>query len=168
LLAPLVERGVVADAAIAAYEAQASAMWRIRDSLSEAERAAFGPATQHDISVAVDTMPGFLDSASAAVEAAFPGTHASGFGHLGDGNIHFHVRAGKRGGPDWVAEEGEAVSRLVHDLVTAVGGSISAEHGIGQMKRAELARLDPGRVAHLRAIKAALDPAGLFNPGKLV
>jgi FAD/FMN-containing dehydrogenase len=168
LLAPLVERGVVADAAIAANEAQASAMWRIRDSLSEAERAAFGPATQHDISVAVDTMPGFLDSASAAVEAAFPGTHASGFGHLGDGNIHFHVRAGKRGGPDWVAEEGEAVSRLVHDLVTAVGGSISAEHGIGQMKRAELARLDPGRVAHLRAIKAALDPAGLFNPGKLV
>ena len=168
LLAPLLERGVVADAAIAANEAQASAMWRIRDSLSEAERAAFGPATQHDISVAVDAMPDFLASASASVEAAFPGTHASGFGHLGDGNIHFHVRAGSRGGPAWLAEEGEAVSRLVHDLVTAAGGSISAEHGIGQMKRDELARLDPARVAALTAIKRALDPKGLMNPGKLI
>ena len=168
LLAPLLERGVVADAAIAANEAQASAMWRIRDSLSEAERAAFGPATQHDISVAVDAMPDFLASASASVEAAFPGTHASGFGHLGDGNIHFHVRAGSRGGPAWLADEGEAVSRLVHDLVTAAGGSISAEHGIGQMKRDELARLDPARVAALTAIKRALDPNGLMNPGKLI
>ena len=168
LLAPLVERGIIADAAIAASEAQANAMWRIRDSLSEAERAAFGPATQHDISVAVEAMPDFLDHAAAEVEAAFPGTHASGFGHLGDGNIHFHVRAGGRGGPDWVAREGEAVSRLVHDLVKAAGGSISAEHGIGQMKRDELARLDPVRVAQLKAIKAALDPAGIMNPGKLV
>jgi FAD/FMN-containing dehydrogenase len=168
LLAPLVEDGIIADAAIAASEAQASALWRIRDSLSESERAAFGPATQHDISVAVDAMPGFLEQAAAQVEAAFPGTHASGFGHLGDGNIHFHVRAGDRGGPAWLAEEGEAVSRLVHDLVTAAGGSISAEHGIGQMKRAELARLDPVRVARLKAIKTALDPAGIMNPGKLV
>ncbi len=168
LLAPLLERGVIADATIAANEAQASAMWHIRDSLSEAERAAFGPATQHDISVAVDAMPDFLASAAASVEAAFPGTHASGFGHLGDGNIHFHVRARPRAGPDWLAQEGEAVSRLVHDLVTAAGGSISAEHGIGQMKREELARLDPQRVAHLRAIKAALDPAGIMNPGKLI
>ena len=168
LLAPLVERGLIADAAIASSEAQAAAMWRIRDSLSEAERAAFGPATQHDISVNVESMPGFLASAAKTVEAAFPGTHASGFGHLGDGNIHFHVRAGTRGGIDWIAREGEAVSRLIHDLVTAAGGSISAEHGIGQMKRDELARLDPGRVAHLRAIKAALDPGGIMNPGKLI
>jgi FAD/FMN-containing dehydrogenase len=168
LLAPLLERGLIADAAIAANESQASAMWRIRDSLSEAERVAFGPATQHDISVAVEAMPAFLASASASVEAAFPGTHASGFGHLGDGNIHFHVRAGRRGGPDWAAREGEAVSRLVHDLVTAAGGSISAEHGIGQMKRDELARLDPARVAALTAIKRALDPKGMMNPGKLI
>ena len=168
LLMPLLDRGLVLDAAIASSEAQAAAMWRIRDSLSQAERAAFGPATQHDISVAVDAMPAFLASAAKTIEAAFPGTHASGFGHLGDGNIHFHVRAGSRGGADWVEQEGEAVSRLVHDLVTAAGGSISAEHGIGQMKRAELARIDPNRVAHLRAIKAALDPGGLLNPEKLV
>jgi len=168
LLAPLIERGLIADAAIATSEAQASAMWRLRDSLSEAERAAFGPATQHDISVAVDAMPDFMASAAAAVEAAFPGTHASGFGHLGDGNIHFHVRAGDRAAPGWIDREGPAVSRLVHDLTAAAGGSISAEHGIGQMKRDELARLDPDRVRSLAAIKAALDPHTIMNPGKLI
>lgn len=168
LLAPLLERGLVADATIAASEAQAEAFWRIRDSLSDAEKKAFGPATQHDISVPVDAMPRFLREAAAAVEAAFPGTNASGFGHLGDGNIHFHVRAMGRGGENWVNEEGAAVTRLVDDLVTAAGGSISAEHGIGQMKRDELARLSPARTAAIRALKAGLDPQGLMNPGKLV
>jgi FAD/FMN-containing dehydrogenase len=168
LLAPLVERGLVGDAAISASEAQAEAFWRIRDSLSEAERATFGPATQHDISVPVDTMPRFMAEAAVEVERLFPGTHASGFGHLGDGNIHFHVRAGARGGPDWLTQEGPAVTRLVDDLVTAVGGSISAEHGIGQMKKDELERLSPDRVRHLRAIKTALDPKAIMNPGKLV
>ena len=138
LLAPLIEQGLVGDATISASEAQAEAFWRIRDSLSEAERAAFGPATQHDISVPVDAMPEFMAGAAAEVEKAFPGSHASGFGHLGDGNIHFHVRAGSRGGPDWLNREGAAVTRLVDDLVTAAGGSISAEHGIGQMKKDEL------------------------------
>jgi FAD/FMN-containing dehydrogenase len=168
LLAPLIEKGLIRDAVISAAEAQAEAFWRIRDSLSEAERATFGPATQHDISVPVDAMPGFMAEAAAAVEAAFPGTHASGFGHLGDGNIHFHVRAGTRGGADWLSREGEAVSRLIHDLVASAGGSISAEHGIGQMKKDEFERLSPDRVRHLRAIKSALDPKNLMNPGKLV
>jgi FAD/FMN-containing dehydrogenase len=168
LLQGLIEDGLVEDAAISASEAQAEAFWRIRDSLSEAERAAFGPATQHDISVPVEDMPRFMAEAAAEVERAFPGVRASGFGHLGDGNIHFHVRAGERGGPDWLQREGPAVSRLVHDLVTAAGGSISAEHGIGQMKRDELARLSPERVRTMRAIKDALDPRGLMNPGKLV
>lgn len=168
LLAPLIEGGKVSDAAISASEAQAEAFWRIRDSLSEAERATFGPATQHDISVPVDAMPQFMADAAAEVERVFPGSHASGFGHLGDGNIHFHVRAGRRGGADWLGREGPAVTRLVHDLVTAAGGSISAEHGIGQMKKGELERLSPDRVRQLRAIKAALDPKGIMNPGKLV
>ena len=168
LLQQPLERGLVGDAVISASEAQAETFWRIRDSLSEAERAAFGPATQHDISVPVEDMPRFMSEAAAEVERAFPGTHASGFGHLGDGNIHFHVRAGTRGRPDWLAEEGEQVTRLVHDLVSAAGGSISAEHGIGQMKRDELERLSPERVRRLRAIKAALDPDGIMNPGKLV
>lgn len=168
LLTPMIERGMIGDATISASEAQAEAFWRIRDSLSEAERAAFGPATQHDISVPVDSMPRFMAEAAAEMERAFPGTLASGFGHLGDGNIHFHVRAGTRGGPGWLHQEGPAVERLLHDLVTAAGGSISAEHGIGQMKREELERLSPERVRHLKAIKAALDPKWLMNPGKLV
>lgn len=168
LLAPLLEQGRVADATISASEAQAEAFWRIRDSLSEAERATFGPATQHDISVPVEDMPRFLEQAAAEVERALPGVHASGFGHLGDGNIHFHVRAGTRSGSNWLQTEGPVVTRLIHDLVTAAGGSISAEHGIGQMKKDELERLAPERVKAMRAIKSALDPRGLMNPGKLV
>ena len=168
LLAPLIQRGTIADATISSSEAQAEAFWRLRDSLSEAERATFGPATQHDISVPVDAMPAFMELAAKEVELAFPGVSASGFGHLGDGNIHFHVRAGKRAGPDWLVREGPAVTRLVHDLVTAAGGSISAEHGIGVMKKQEFERLSPDRVRTLRAIKAAIDPTGLMNPGKLV
>ena len=168
LLAPLIEAGSVADATISSNEAQAEAFWRIRDSLSEAERATFGPATQHDISVPVDLMPAFMIEAARKVEEAFPGASASGFGHLGDGNIHFHVRAGARGKADWLDREGVEVTRLVHDLVTAAGGSISAEHGIGVMKRAELQRLSPDRVRTLRAVKTALDPKSLMNPGKLV
>jgi FAD/FMN-containing dehydrogenase len=106
---------------------------------------------------------------SAQVERAFPGSTASAFGHLGDGNVHFHVRAGSRAEPNWYDNEAMAITRFVHDLVTAAGGSISAEHGIGQLKRAELERLaPPGRIAAIRAIKQALDPLGIMNPGKLV
>ncbi len=167
LLAPLAERGLVEDAAIAASEAQAEAFWRIRDSISEAERAE-GPTLAHDISVSVDSMPSFMVAAASQVERAFPGTIASGFGHLGDGNVHFHVRAGATSAPGWYESQAPAITRLVHDLVTAAGGSISAEHGIGQMKRGELARLAPERVAALKAIKQALDPKRIMNPGKLV
>ncbi len=169
LLADALADGLVRDAVIAASEAQADAFWRIRDSLSASERA-LGPATQHDISVPVDTMPRFMVEAAAACEARFPGTHASGFGHLGDGNVHFHVRAARGADPArWYAEDAPVVTRFVDDLVVAAGGSISAEHGIGQMKRAELERLSsPARMMALRAMKAAFDPRGLLNPGKLV
>jgi FAD/FMN-containing dehydrogenase len=169
LLAPALETGLIADATIAASEAQAEAFWRIRDSLSEAERAS-GPAVQHDISVPVATMPRFMVEAARAAEARFPGTHATAFGHLGDGNVHFHVRAPVGADRDhWYAEDAPVVTRFVNDLVVAAGGSISAEHGIGQMKIDELARLaPPARLAALRAIRHALDPAGIMNPGKLV
>ncbi|MDE2043063.1 MAG: FAD-binding oxidoreductase, partial [Alphaproteobacteria bacterium] len=161
--------GLFVDAVIAQSEAQCAAFWHIRESISAAERAD-GPAVQHDISVPVDAMPDFMISAARALEAEFPGVNASAFGHLGDGNVHFHVRAPKRvDAGQWRASVGKPVSRRVHDLVVAAGGSISAEHGIGQMKRAELLRLsDPARIAVLRAIKAALDPHGIFNPGKLI
>ena len=168
LLGQAFELGLVEDATVAASEAQAEAMWRIRDSISEAERAE-GPSTAHDISVPVGDMPRFMTDAAAAVERAFPGTRASAFGHLGDGNVHFHVRSGTRASADWYEREGGVISRLVHDLVTSAGGSISAEHGIGQMKLEELERLgSPARLNALRAVKRALDPQGLMNPGKLV
>jgi FAD/FMN-containing dehydrogenase len=168
LLAAAMQQGIIGDAVLAANEAQAEAFWKLRDTISEAERAE-GQTLAHDISVAVAHMPAFITEAAAKVEAAFPGVVASGFGHLGDGNIHFHVRAGSHAAPDWYDAEGEKITRLVDDLVTAAGGSISAEHGIGQLKRAEFARLaPPGRIHALRAIKRALDPRGIMNPGKLV
>lgn len=169
LLGEALETGLAADAVIAASEAQAEAFWRLRDSLSAAERAA-GPAVQHDISVPVDRMPRFMVEAADAAEARFPGTHATAFGHLGDGNVHFHVRAPDGADPvRWMGEAAPGITAFVHDLVVAAGGSISAEHGIGQMKRDELARLGPpARLAALRAIKSGLDPMNLFNPGKLV
>lgn len=169
LLGDALDAGLIEDATLAASEAQAEAFWRLRDSLSDAERGT-GPAVQFDMSVAVDAMPDFLIEGARAAEARFPGTHATGFGHLGDGNIHFHIRAPAGAEREhWLPDEGARVTRFVHDLVAAAGGSISAEHGIGQMKRDELARLSgPARMAVLRGIKQALDPQGLMNPGKLV
>lgn len=169
LLGGALNEALAQDAVVSASEAQAEAFWHLRDSISEAERAS-GPAVQHDISVPVDAMPDFMDLAVARVEAAFPGVTAAAFGHLGDGNVHFHVRAPEGvDGELWRSGAGKDASHLVYDLVVAAKGSISAEHGIGQMKRQELLRLsDPARIATLRAIKAALDPAGIMNPGKLV
>jgi len=169
LLAPAIAEGQVADAVIAASEAQAEAFWRLRDSLSEAERAS-GPAAQHDISVPVADMPRFMVEAAAACQARFPGVRASAFGHLGDGNVHFHVRAPAGADPvRWYAGDAPTITRFVNDLVVAAGGSISAEHGIGQMKLQELERLSaPARLAALRAIKGAIDPRWIMNPGKLV
>lgn len=162
------ETGTAADATIAASEAQADALWRLRESIAEGERAA-GPAAKHDISVAVADMPRFVSEGAAAVTARFPGTRVNAFGHLGDGNIHFNVMAPEGAGSDWLEAQAPAVTAFVHDLVTATGGSISAEHGIGQMKRAELARLGgEARLVAMRAIKQALDPGNIMNPGKLV
>ncbi len=169
LLESVFEAGLAEDEVISSSEAQVQAFWHIRDSISEAERAT-GPAMQHDISVPVDRMPRFMVEAAAEVERRFPGVTATGFGHLGDGNVHFHVRAPAGVDRDaWYVGQGKAASGLVYEMVVAAGGSISAEHGIGQMKRDELARLSPpSRIAALKAIKMALDPHGILNPGKLV
>jgi FAD/FMN-containing dehydrogenase len=168
-LGTAMEAGLVGDAVFAVNEAQAEAFWLLRDSAAPAERAV-GPAMQHDISVPVEAMPNFVAAAVPAIEAAHPGTRAIAFGHLGDGNVHFHVIA-PPGAPrgEWELTEGKQISRAVHDLVTQWGGSISAEHGIGQMKRDELERLqDPVALELMRAVKRALDPDELLNPGKLV
>ena len=167
VIAAALQDGTVEDAVIASSEVQANDFWRVRDSISEAERAE-GPTLAHDISVPVDDMPSFIGCAVQEAERAFPGVSASAFGHLGDGNVHFHVRASTLSARDFAAAA-PAITRLVHDLVTNAGGSISAEHGIGQMKLDEFERLaPPGRLAALRAIKHALDPQGIMNPGKLI
>ena len=169
MLASSLSARFIEDATIAASEAQADAFWTLRESISGALRAK-GAAVQHDISVPVAQMAQFVTFAIAEVERVWPGCRAFAFGHLGDGNVHFHVTApsgAMRG--KWEEGPGKAVSRMVHDLVTAWHGSISAEHGIGQMKRDELARLgDPVALGLMARVKAALDPAGLLNPGKLL
>lgn len=169
MLADAFEKGLLDDAVLSASETQADAFWLLRETVPPAERER-GPAVQHDISVPVERMPDFVETTAPMLEAEFPGTEAIAFGHLGDGNVHYHVIA--PGAPDaheWRESVGKVVSRRVYDLVTQWGGSISAEHGIGQLKRDELARLgDPVALSIMRAVKGALDPLGLLNPGKLI
>ncbi len=167
LLESAFEQGLVEDATIAANEAQAEQFWLLRDEIAPAERA-LGPAMQHDISVPVARMAEFVTEAVPALEARFPGVTAVAFGHLGDGNVHFHALAPKgavRGA--WEEQVGKSISMFVHDLVTQWGGSISAEHGIGQMKRDELARLgDPVSLALMRTVKQRARPAGPAQSGQ--
>jgi FAD/FMN-containing dehydrogenase len=167
-LGEALESGIAADAVIAASEAQADALWRLRETISEAERQE-GPSLKHDISVPVSGMPALMDEARFAVETHYPGSRVVAFGHLGDGNIHFNVQApADSHQPVWLRDTGPHVSAFIYDLVTAAGGSISAEHGIGQMKLADYMRTaSPVQLAAQRAIKSALDPAGIMNPGKL-
>lgn len=169
LLESAFKAGLVEDATIAANEKQAEEFWTLRDEIAPAERA-IGPAMQHDISVPVAEMANFVAETVPKVEEAFPETRAVAFGHLGDGNVHFHVLAPAGATPgEWELGQGKQISAFVHDEVTRWGGSISAEHGIGQLKRDELARLgDPVHLAILQQVKRALDPDGLLNPGKLV
>ena len=168
-LAAALDAGLIRDVVIAKNDRESDDFWRLRDSISEAERAE-GPALQHDVSVPVDRMPTFIADNPARLTAAFPGTRALSFGHLGDGNVHHHVQPPVGvDGAAWLAEHGAAVSRLVYAHVIELGGSLSAEHGIGQLKRDVLAELDsPARLAALRGVKAGLDPSGIFNPGKLI
>ncbi|MEM1132070.1 MAG: FAD-binding oxidoreductase [Pseudomonadota bacterium] len=169
IMAAAMEQGLIDDAVLSASEAQAEAFWKIRDSIAEAERAE-GPAIQHDISVPVADMAGFIEQVAPETERRFPGSRAIAFGHMGDGNVHYHVTAPK--GVDaeqWYAGAAREISRWVYDQVDQWHGSLSAEHGIGQLKRDELARLgDPARLYALRAIKKALDPEEIMNPGKLI
>ena len=168
-LASAIEGSTVLDATIAASESQAEALWALRESISEAEKID-GPSLKHDISVPVTEMPAFLVRERLRMEARFPGSRIIAFGHLGDGNIHFNLLPpADADRAAWIDQHGAAASAMVHDLVAAASGSLSAEHGIGQAKLAEFVRLtDPVRLNALRSIKSALDPLGIMNPGKLV
>ncbi len=168
LLAEALAAGEIADAALAASGAQGDAFWALREAIPEAEKRE-GGAVKNDISVAVADIGTFHARAEEMLAAEFPGSRPFVFGHLGDGNLHWNIRAPLGADPAWLKSDGEAARRRLHDLIAEFGGSISAEHGIGTLKRAELGRLgNPARLSAMRAIKAALDPADLMNPGKLI
>jgi FAD/FMN-containing dehydrogenase len=162
------EAGAVADGVIAASEAQAKKLWALRENISEAQTIE-GISIKHDIAVPVSAIPAFLATADAALAHAFPGIRVVAFGHVGDGNLHYNLsKPDAQDNSDFIAAQPE-VNRIVHDTVHALNGSISAEHGIGQLKREEILRYkSPVEIALMRTIKQALDPRGLMNPGKVV
>ncbi|HJV93036.1 MAG TPA: FAD-binding oxidoreductase [Azonexus sp.] len=167
-LATRLERGEVADAVVAQSETQAGKLWALRESISEAQKIE-GVSIKHDISVPVSAIPTFLERADAALSQAFPGIRVVAFGHVGDGNLHYNLsKPNAQDNTAFIASQ-PAVNRIVHDTVAALGGSISAEHGIGQLKREELLRYkSPVEMALMRSVKQALDPQGLMNPGKVL
>jgi D-lactate dehydrogenase (cytochrome) len=168
ILAKAMEDGVVDDAVIAANLSQRQAFWKLRDEMSAAQKPE-GGSIKHDISVPVVAVPDFLAQADAAVVKLIPGSRPVPFGHLGDGNIHYNVsQPVGADGADFLARWHE-VNKVVFDIVLAMGGSISAEHGIGVLKRDELPDVkDKTAIELMRAVKAMLDPNGIMNPGKVL
>lgn len=168
VLAAASAEGLVADAAIAASEAQAQALWALRENISEAQRIE-GISIKHDVSVPVSAIPAFLERAGEALSRHWPGVRVVAFGHIGDGNLHYNLSMSSAAdNPGFIARTPE-LNRIVHDLVHELGGSISAEHGLGQLKREEIARYkSPVEIELMRSIKHALDPMGLMNPAKVL
>ena len=169
LLETALERGLIDDAAVAASTAQSRAMWQLREAIPTAQSLE-GPNIKHDIALPVSVIPRFVAATDAALLTAFPGVRLVNFGHLGDGNLHYNVQAPLGVDAHGFLRDCElAVNTVVYDAVDACGGSISAEHGIGLLKRDELAqRKSPVALALMRAIKIALDPQNLMNPGRVL
>jgi FAD/FMN-containing dehydrogenase len=161
------DKGLVTDGVIATSQAQAEALWHLRETIPDANRR-IGAVSSHDISLPLSEIPGFI---AAAPEALRPlgDFRVNCFGHLGDGNLHWNVFPAK--GRSRAEYEGvrDAVKTTVHDMVHALGGSVAAEHGVGRLKVGDLTRYgDPGKLTAMRAIKAALDPHGIMNPGAVL
>jgi FAD/FMN-containing dehydrogenase len=168
LLAEAVERDIAADAAIAATLEQRAGLWKLRELMPEAQKPE-GVSIKHDISVPIESVPDFLAEASAQVVALVPGARPVPFGHMGDGNIHYNVSQPVGADRDAFLARREEVNDCVHALVAKFRGSISAEHGVGRLKRDLLRKVkDPVALELMRSIKAALDPNGVLNPGKLL
>lgn len=168
LLAEAFEAGLVSDAAIAASLAQQDAFWHLRESMSEAQKPE-GGSIKHDVSVPVSRIPAFLAEADAAVHALMPDARICAFGHLGDGNIHYNISQPVGADKAEFIGRWREVNAVVHAVVHKHTGSISAEHGVGQLKRDELAASRPAIETELmRRIKQAFDPAGIMNPGKVI
>jgi FAD/FMN-containing dehydrogenase len=173
VLASAMEDGLVLDATLAGSGSQASALWRLRESIPEAIKRE-GGSLRHDVSVPVSSVSAFIADASAAVTRAISGVRTVVFGHVGDGNIHFnlsqpvHELADSAAGEAFLARS-EEIARIVHDIVNGMNGSISAEHGIGRLKLRELVRYkSPIEIELMRVLKRALDPGNIMNPGKVV
>ena len=160
--------GLVDDAALAASEAQTAALWALRENVSEAQKIE-GVSIKHDIAVPVSRIAEFIARTDAALLKAFPQVRIVCFGHIGDGNLHYNQsKSDVQSNSEFIGQT-EAVNRIVHDLVHDLGGSISAEHGLGQLKREEVLRYkSETEMGLMRAVKQALDPRGLMNPGKLL
>ena len=167
-LATQLSQGSVSDGVIAASATQAARLWALREAISEAQKIE-GISIKHDIAVPVSRVPAFLKQVDAALTAVFPGIRVVAFGHLGDGNLHYNLsRATAGDNAAFIASQTE-VNRIVHDAVHALQGSISAEHGLGQLKREEILRYkSPVEMALMRTLKQAIDPQGLMNPGKVL
>ena len=164
LMAGALECGLIEDAVVAQTEGQAKALWALRENQSAAQKPE-GAAWKHDVSVPVSRIDDFITEATAAIEARWPGVRITAFGHVGDGNVHYDVLAAPGGDQALHAARRDEGAHLVHEIIVAMGGSISAEHGLGSMKTAEaLTYKSPVEVAALRAIRAALDPGRIMNP----
>ncbi|NYT76332.1 FAD-binding oxidoreductase [Alcaligenaceae bacterium] len=163
-----IEAGLVHDAVIAESITQSKALWHLRESIPLAEKA-FGKSIKHDVSIPVSRMAEFVRVTNAALQAHFPGIEHVIFGHLGDGNLHYNVARGQAYSEEELLERQYEIYELVHESVHQFSGSISAEHGVGQLKRDALPRYkDPIEMALMRRIKDVLDPHGLMNPGKVL
>ncbi|VAV89363.1 D-2-hydroxyglutarate dehydrogenase, partial [hydrothermal vent metagenome] len=161
------QAGLVSDGMIAQSEAQRQDFWQVRESIPEANRR-IGSVSSHDISLPLSAIPEFIVTAGKAI-AALGDFRINCFGHLGDGNLHYNVFAPKGHSREEYADLCDRIKRTVHDLVQAAGGSFSAEHGIGRMKVGELERYgDAAKLSAMRAIKAALDPKMIMNPGAVL
>jgi FAD/FMN-containing dehydrogenase len=167
-LADAMEREVALDAVVAQSEAQAAALWRLREHIPEAQ-AREGQNIKHDVSVPISSIPQFMAVTGEELARAFPGARLIVFGHLGDGNLHYNVSAPAGVAADTFMRELPAVNRVVHDNVARFRGSISAEHGLGQLKREEIRRYKSAlEIEMMRAVKRAFDPLGIMNPGKVL
>ncbi len=161
------DAGLVTDGVIASSKAQAEGLWRLREAIPEANRR-IGAVSSHDISLPLSAVPDFIRAAPQAL-AKLGTWRINCFGHLGDGNLHYNVFPAKGGSRKDHELQRDAIKTTVHDLVHAMGGSVAAEHGVGRLKTADLARYaDPGKLLAMRAIKAALDPQGIMNPGAVL
>lgn len=168
MLGAAMEKGLIEDAVFAGSEAQVQMLWRIRHSISEAINGE-GLGARHDVSVATSDIPAFLDRADRAVEAIAPGARVVAFGHIGDGNVHYDIAPPEGAGKHALDDLRPEIEAAVYDIIDSFNGSISAEHGIGRHRRDTLAkRKSPVELRMMHAIKKALDPDGIMNPGKML